>query len=480
MTTEPSSQGLAQRSVGLRGDWIASITNVAPTAATTLTMAALIGASGLASPLALLVAGAAMLCCAVAYHRLNSWQASASAPVEWVARGLSPIIGFAVGILVLMTALTSNIGNITLIGSTVLSLIAPGETNNKPLTWVVATVVCLLVVAIAVIGVKVTIRFEGWVILGEYMIIASLAAWGLVTELTSHAAGITHPSWSWFTTSHSPGGSTGLIAGVVIATFLLGGWDSPIYLGDEQQRQRDPGRSVLISITFCTLWVVFLFICLQGLAPSGAISSNASNVLPFLAGRLGPKGFVDLVALAVIASFATTIQSQIVDGSRILFGMGRDRTVPKPFRQVSRFRTPVAGLIVMGVIPIIALILYLASSSLQKTIVYIDSTGGLLFAAYYVVISLYSIWYYRSVLVRDVKEFVLGLLLPLVGAGTLVYVIVKSLKGTPGVVLILALVLFLVGIPLALLSKAITRAPFFSTRRERYAEGDQAPKHAHV
>ena len=480
MTTEPSSQGLAQRSVGLRGDWIASITNVAPTAATTLTMAALIGASGLASPLALLVAGAAMLCCAVAYHRLNSWQASASAPVEWVARGLSPIIGFAVGILVLMTALTSNIGNITLIGSTVLSLIAPGETNNKPLTWVVATVVCLLVMAIAVIGVKVTIRFEGWVILVEYMIIASLAIWGLETELTSHASGITAPSWSWFTTSHSPGGSTGLIAGVVIATFLLGGWDSPIYLGDEQQRQRDPGRSVLISITFCTLWVVFLFICLQGLAPSSAISSNASNVLPFLASKLGPKAFVDLVALAVIASFATTIQSQIVDGSRILFGMGRDRTVPGPFRRVSRYRTPVAGLIVMSVIPIIALILYLASNSLQKTIVYIDSTGGLLFASYYVVISLYSIWYYRSVLFRDVREFVLGLLLPLVGAGTLVYVIIKSLKGTPSVVLILALVLFLVGIPLALISRAITRAPFFSTRRERYTEGDQTPEHAHV
>ena len=470
------SQGLRERSVGLRGDWIASITNVAPTAATTLTMAALIGASGLASPLALLIAGAAMLCCAVAYHRLNNWQASAAAPVEWVARGLSPIIGFAVGILVLMTALTSNIGNITLIGSTVLSLIAPGQTNNKPLTWVVATIVCALVVAIAVIGVKVTIRFEGWVILGEYMIIASLAIWGLVTELTSHAHGITAPTWLWFTTSHSPGGSTGLIAGVVIATFLLGGWDSPIYLGDEQKRQRDPGRSVLISITFCTLWVVFLFICLQGLAPASAITNNASNVLPYLAGTLGPKAFVDLVALAVIASFATTIQSQIVDGSRIMFGMGRDRTVPSGLGRVNRrFRTPVAGLVVMGVIPVVALILYLASSSLQKTIIYIDSTGGLLFAGYYVVISLYSIWYYRSVLFRDVREFTMGLLLPLVGAGTLVYVIVKSLPGTPTPVKIIAIVLFLVGIPLALLSKAITRAPFFSMRRERYTEETPQP-----
>jgi Amino acid permease len=250
----------------------------------------------------------------------------------------------------------------------------------------------------------------------------------------------------------------------------------PIYLGDEQKRQRDPGRSVLISITFCTLWVIFLFICLQGLAPASAITNNASNVLPYLAGTLGPKAFVDLVALAVIASFATTIQSQIVDGSRIMFGMGRDRTVPKQLGEVNRrFRTPVAGLVVMGVIPVIALILYLASDSLQRTIVYIDSTGGLLFAGYYVVISLYSIWYYRAVLFRDAREFLLGLLLPLVGAGTLVYVIIKSLPGTATPVKIIALVLFLVGIPLALLSKAITRAPFFATRRERYTEETPQP-----
>jgi hypothetical protein len=45
---------------------------------------------------------------------------------------------------------------------------------------------------------------------------------------------------------------------------------------------------------------------------------------------------------------------------------------------------------------------------------------------------------------------------------------------------ILALMLFLVGIPLALLSKAITHAPFFSTRREHYREGDERPEPARV
>ncbi|HEY5393976.1 MAG TPA: hypothetical protein VIL16_01125 [Trebonia sp.] len=127
-------------------------------------------------------------------------------------------------------ALTSNIGNITLIGSTVLSLITPSQTTDKPLTWVVATIVCLLVMAIAVVGVKVTIRFQGWIVLGEYLIIGVLAVWGLVHELSSHAAGVTGPSWSWFSSSHAPGGSTGLIAGVVIATFLLGP-DWPVVTG---------------------------------------------------------------------------------------------------------------------------------------------------------------------------------------------------------------------------------------------------------
>ena len=381
MTTEPSSQGLRERSVGLRGDWIASITNVAPTAATTLTMAALIGASGLASPLALLVAGAAMLCCAVAYHRLNSWQASASAPVEWVARGLSPIIGFAVGILVLMTALTSNIGNITLIGSTVLSLIAPGETNNKPLTWVVATVVCLLVVAIAVIGVKVTIRFEGWVILVEYMIIASLAAWGLVTELTSHAAGIT--ASELVVVHHLPlprrvdRADRGRGHRHVPAR-RLGLADLPGRRAAASARPRAE-RAHLDHVLHAVGRVPVHLPAGPGPVQRDLEQRQQRAAVP--GRKLGPKGFVDLVALAVIASFATTIQSQIVDGSRILFGMGRDRTVPGAFRRVSRFRTPVAGLVVMGVIPIIALILYLASNSLQKTIVYIDSTGGLLFAS---------------------------------------------------------------------------------------------------
>jgi len=175
---------------------------------------------------------------------------------------------------------------------------------------------------------------------------------------------------------------------------------------------------VLISITFCTLWVVMLFVCLEGLAPASAITAHASNVLPYLGGRLTGKWFVDLIALAVISSFRH--HHPVADRRRQQDDVrhGPRAVLPKSLREVHpEWRTPIAGLLIMAVIPVVALALYLLSSSLQTTIIYIDSTGGLLFAGYYIVIALFSIWYYRSIVFRDIKEFFLGLLLPLVGAG---------------------------------------------------------------
>jgi hypothetical protein len=39
---------------------------------------------------------------------------------------------------------------------------------------------------------------------------------------------------------------------------------------------------------------------------------------------------------------------------------------------------------------------------------------------------------------------------------------------------IIALVLFLIGLPLAFVARAVWHSPFFSIRRERYTEGDDA------
>jgi hypothetical protein len=52
---------LLENAVSLGGDWVASVANVAPSSSVAFTLALLVAFSGLASPLAVLVAGIGML-----------------------------------------------------------------------------------------------------------------------------------------------------------------------------------------------------------------------------------------------------------------------------------------------------------------------------------------------------------------------------------------------------------------------------------
>src|SRR4051794_38532199 len=104
---------LATNAVTLFGDFIAGITNVAPSTSVALTLGAIIAVSGLAAPSVVLVVGLTMLCIAVSYHYLNLWRPSAAAQAMWIARTIRPVIGLAIGFAVLLMTLVANIGNIT-------------------------------------------------------------------------------------------------------------------------------------------------------------------------------------------------------------------------------------------------------------------------------------------------------------------------------------------------------------------------------
>jgi hypothetical protein len=62
--------GLQRGAVGLFGDFVGAISDVAPTLDVGLTLAAFVIAVGLAGPSTILITGAAMLCVATGYARL--------------------------------------------------------------------------------------------------------------------------------------------------------------------------------------------------------------------------------------------------------------------------------------------------------------------------------------------------------------------------------------------------------------------------
>ena len=129
MTTDQGDtrRGLRANAIGLGGDVIVAVANVAPSSAVAFTLAFLLTTTGLASPLVVLIVGALMLCVTLGYAN-NRWKPSAGAPYVWVGEAVSPSLGIGTGLLSALGATLFNIGNITLAGAYLLFVVSPSTT----------------------------------------------------------------------------------------------------------------------------------------------------------------------------------------------------------------------------------------------------------------------------------------------------------------------------------------------------------------
>lgn len=213
---EARHKDLLPNALGIAGDWVASLACSGPSTGVAFTLAALLALSGLASPLVVLVCGLGVLLVAIGYARLNRWRANAGAPYVWVGAAVSPVVGFATGILALMIGFLVNIGNITLAGSYVLGIVNPGASFPKIVIWLVSAAYMVLVVYIAIRGIRPSVRVQGAILGAEYAIIISFAIASVIYESAHHHQGAVTPAWSYFSLHSSASGFSGLAAAAVV------------------------------------------------------------------------------------------------------------------------------------------------------------------------------------------------------------------------------------------------------------------------
>ena len=452
---------LARGAVSLLGDFVAGITNVAPSTSIALSLGAIMAFTGLASPAVVLIVGLTMLCIAVSYHYLNAWQPSAAAQAMWFARTIRPVAGLAIGFIALLMTLVANVGNITLFGPYLLGIIWPSQQNNAFLQWVCTAVATGIVLYIAIEGVRRAIRFQAIIVWIEYAIITAFVIGLLVAEFTGHP-GTTHPHWSWLLPSTSTSYS-GLMNGVVVGVFMYGGWEASVYLAEEgTDTRRNPGRAGIISVVFCMIWIGLCVMAIQAIAPAKTLVANSGNIIAYSASVIWSKPWSSIVSLAVLSSVVAVTQSQLQNFSRVSYGLSRDGLLPSWLGRLSRHQTPYLALIFSAVIPVAALIIYLTNTSAGKAIGLISGTAGLLYIVLYVSGAVACIWYYRRMLLRSARQFILAGLLPFLGGGMLIYAAITAFPTEPGWTLYPFIVMFVGVIPVALLVKARSKSPFFS------------------
>ncbi|MCY0878690.1 MAG: APC family permease [Firmicutes bacterium] len=474
MATSPP-RGLRANAMGLFGDWVAGIATVAPSSSVAFTLALMISFAGLSSPFAVLVVGFGMLFVAVGYARLNHWRPNAGAPFVWVGAVVRPWLGFAVGFGAILGMLFANIGNIALAGSYLISVIAPGYRPSSLLVWIVSAALLAIVVALAIRGVRPSIRVQMALLVLEYAIVVLFVILALVYELSGHHPGAHAPSWRMFTPALALGGWKGIAAAAVPIAFLYLGWESTLVLSEETtQSHVNPGRAAILGTSFLILWYTLLTVVFQGVASPHAIIAHGTDVLAYAGTVLLPGPLERLLPIAVFVAVFGTTQLQLIASSRVVWAMARDKLLPDFLASLSQHQAPLWASLILGAIPALALIPYLVSTSANTAIGDVISAAGLWYLFMYAVIAFTSVWFYRHALFANARFFLGSGLVPVVGGLMMVVALIYGLMTQSAAIAWVGGLTILVCLVLGGLYALLSRHPYFRQPRMVYQPPEDA------
>ena len=457
---EPDAIGVAQ-------DTVIGMASSAPAATVGLTLAALAGYAAYGGGPILLLTAIPMLIIANAYRRLNLWNANCGATFEWVGRAINPYLGYLTGWLMVAAYIIGTVAEVLLLGPSVLAVFGSTSTN----TWAYVGIGCavgLVMLVIAVVGIRITARTQVGMALVEYLILIGLAIAGLVWVF-GHHPGSVHFTSAWLNPS-GIGGKGSAVAGFLAAVFVYGGWDGTLYVNEEVKHRRvNPGRAALIAVALLAIIYTLAQVGLQGVLSPHALNkaSNSGSALVAVAQQLGGGGWAKAMALSIALSVIATTGTGIVLGARIVYGMASYRALPPFLGNVSRrYSTPVAASVAVGLLIVVLSAVYFLVTSVQNAFYDVIDVTGFLFSIFYIMTALAAMVYYRRRIFSGAWDALVLGVLPLGAAVFLGWVLVKSMTQTPAVQNWSLVGIIVAGLVLMIVARFGLRSSFFRIERE--------------
>jgi amino acid transporter len=394
-----------------------------------------------------------------------------------VGQPTTPSLGIGTGLLSALGATLFNIGNITLAGAYLLFVVSPSTTFPKVVTWLIAAAIMGVLLWLSIRGLRPSVVVQTALIVIEYVSVITFVILALIHE-AGGSGGATLPSWSDFSLSSNIGGIHGLANAGVTCAVLYAGWEAVAVVGEESTKPRqNPGRAMIGSVAFLIFWFTLLIMVFQGIASQKTVLAHGGDVLAYAGSLLAPGIWGRILPLAVLIAVIGTTQLQMTEASRLLYSFARDRLLPSFLGKISqKHQTPWAALTILGLIPPIFLIPYLASSSFFTVITHIISSGGELYLFMYFVVAVSSVWFFRSQLTKSWRSMLLGGILPLIGGGLMLILCIYGMTTEAGVVTGVALGIIVVTYVSALIIvRTAKSSPFLEELRRRRAAGVSGP-----
>ncbi len=374
---------------------IMGVAGSAPGFSIAVAISGLLATAGFFSPDAVLIFALPMLGIALAYKGLNRRFANAGAAYEWTKIGFGRLFGYFSGWALLIASMVFMVTGSVPLGTATLDLVDPSLASHVLLTSGIGAIWFVGIGLVLVAGIEITSRVQVVMSSIELLILFAISLAAFVRAASGH---VIHPfSWSWFGFHYS---RAGFASSALIVVFLYWGWDVTANLSEETRNDRPnaAGNGGFLSV-FVTIASFAAFsaatLMLFSLRDAAGFSDNLIYRVAIVSGLGRVGGYA--AALALILSSIATLETTMLQFSRTLFAMGRDRALPGCFGEVhERTVTPVRAMYLLLALGLTAIF----ASSFMPSIAAIlaDSVNAIAVQVsyYYGLAGLVCTWLYRD------------------------------------------------------------------------------------
>jgi amino acid transporter len=427
---EVGDKGLKKNAIGFVSSVVIGVASTAPGYSLAAVLGFVVLAVGVQAPAIMWLAFVPMLFIAAAYYFMNRADPDCGTTFTWMTKGMGPYWGWMGGWAIVAADILV-MANLAQIAGLYTFLLFGWDSaaDSTVAVTIVGVLWIVIMTAIVVIGIELSAKTQWYLLGAEYTILVVFAIVALIKVYSDNATPASqHVSASWFSPGAVNGGTSAIVAGVLLAVFIYWGWDSTVTVNEETtDSARTPGLAAITSTII--LVAVYVLVATAAVAYAGtkALTSDANidDVLSFLGTDVFGSPWDKLLIIAVLTSAAASTQTTILPTARTALSMARKQAIPERFGEVHpRFLTPAVASIWMGALSILW---YVPIAFISNNVIFDTVTGlGLMISFYYGFTGFACAIYYRHELFKSVKDFVFIGVAPVIGGLMLSYLFIKS------------------------------------------------------
>jgi amino acid transporter len=369
------------------------VSNVAPAGAVVGGLVIVVSYAGFASPLVMLVAFAASLCCATSVAEFARRLPSAGSLYTYTSRGLGRIGGFLTGWMMVFAYALYVPAGIALTSAYAAQLVA-STAHVTIAAWVLFMVIVAAVVLVAYLGIATSSSVDLVLVTAEVAVIAALA----ITVLVK--IGRAHYSAAVLSPVLSPNGDlTDITNAMIYGITAFAGFESAAALGEKARNTRRSIPASTIGIVIVT-GIFYLLVVAGEVFGAGRPGIRGllrrGNPLEYLTSQYWSPSVLWIIELVVVLTGLGFVIAALNAVIRVLFAMGRERALPGSLARLSSRRTPVVS---MGCVAVLTLVLGLPLTYAYggaRTFRYLAGGGGLSVVLIYLAVNVAVIRAFRT------------------------------------------------------------------------------------